>query len=107
MGDDRRGGAGGQGSRARTEDVVAAMEEGAEGGNNQGSSIHNENRALQEPPRWKFNVNVKNQLSLLTSKKLGQSCDERRDPRGRPRREKKAAARVSACVASPREKLDG
>ena len=32
MGDDRRGGAGGQGSRARTEDVVAAMEEGAEGG---------------------------------------------------------------------------
>ena len=92
------------------EDVVAAMEEGAvaEGGNNRGSSIHNENRALQEPPRWKFNVNVKNQLSLLTSSpNLDSSCDERRDPRGRPRREKKAAARVSACVASPREKLDG
>lgn len=29
------------------EDVVAAMAEGAEGGNNRGSSIHNENRALQ------------------------------------------------------------
>ena len=28
------------------EDVVAAM---AEGGNNRGSSIHNENRALHEP----------------------------------------------------------
>ena len=46
------------------EDVVAAMAEGAEGGDNRGSSIHNENRALQEPPRWKFNVNVKNQLTV-------------------------------------------
>ena len=33
------------------EDVVAAMEEGAvaEGGNNRGSSIHNEYRATHEP----------------------------------------------------------
>ncbi len=31
------------------EDVVAAMAEGAEGGDNRGSSIHSENRALHEP----------------------------------------------------------
>lgn len=30
------------------EDVVAAMAEGAEGGNNRGSSLHKENRALHE-----------------------------------------------------------